>query len=179
VSISKVAVTPGSNTNASDFTPVNLCPSSLAPSKSCVIGIIFYAGNVGAVSATLKITDTAAGSPQQITMSATVINPQVKFSPTSLSFGTVKAGHSSTQTVTLSNPGTTALNITAFNLTGSNPSNFAKNTSACPASLAAGAHCAITVTFTPIGTGNRSANLAVTDNALLGTQTVPLSGKGN
>jgi hypothetical protein len=103
----------------------------------------------------------------------------VGFNPSSLNFGTVKVGHSSTQSVTLSNPGTTALNITNVSVTGPNAPDFAKNSTGCPGSLAPNTSCTISVTFTPSAKGSRSAYLSLSDNAALGTLIAPLSGNGN
>lgn len=180
VNFSNVSLTLGAGTNKKDFTLLNLCPSTLGAGKTCYMSVVFFAGNVGAVSATLNITDNAPGSPQHVTFAATVINPLASFNPTSLSFATTKVGHSSSsQNIVLTNPGTTALNIQNIGFTGPNPQDFVASTGACPSSLNAGAHCTITVTFTPKTTGSRSAYLTVTDNAPLGKQSVGLSGRGN
>ena len=72
-------------------------------------------------------------------------------------------------TVTLSNTGTGTLLI--------NPTDYAQ-TNNCSSSVAAGANCTITITFTPGTTGNRNATLAITDNAPKSPQNVPLTGSG-
>jgi hypothetical protein len=72
VSISKVSVTPGAGADADDFTPISFCRSSLAPGKSCTINVVFFADNLGTLSATLHITDNAAGSPQAVALAGTV-----------------------------------------------------------------------------------------------------------
>jgi sugar lactone lactonase YvrE len=170
--------------NSDEYVAVNLCPSSLAAGKSCTVTIGFYAGAYYSTpqTATLKIMDSAPGSPQPVSLTATVINPQASFSPTSLSFGTIKHATSSSLSVTLSNPGATPLNFSGagISITGTNASSFTQ-TNTCGSSLAAGAKCTITVKFTPATTGSFSANLTVVDNAQSGggTQTVPLSGKGD
>ena len=51
-------------------------------------------------------------------------------------------------------------------------------TNACGASLAAGANCAISVTFTPSTGGTRSGTLTITDNAAGSPHTVTLTGTG-
>ena len=51
-------------------------------------------------------------------------------------------------------------------------------TSACPSSLAPGANCVISVTFTPTATGTRTADLTLVDNAAINTRNVPLMGNG-
>jgi len=73
VSISKVSVTPGTGADSDDFTPISFCKSSLAPGKSCIITVAFFADNLGTLNATLYITDNAVGSPQAVTLSGTVI----------------------------------------------------------------------------------------------------------
>jgi Ca2+-binding RTX toxin-like protein len=86
------------------------------------------------------------------------------------------------QTVTLSNNGSVALNIAATALAGTNAGDYAVSANACGATLAAGASCNISVTFTPTAAGPRSAILRVTDdsNGTPGsTQEVTLTGVGN
>jgi hypothetical protein len=51
-------------------------------------------------------------------------------------------------------------------------------TNDCPASLAAGASCSISVTFTPSAATKQTGTLTITDNANTGMQNVPLSGTG-
>ena len=178
VTFTSISLTLGSGTNRRDFTWVNLCPKTLAVGRSCTVNLVFFAGNVGSLSATLNINDNAAGSPQQVGLSATVINPRASFNPGSLNFGTVQVGHSSTKNVTLTNTGTTTLDITSVNVTGADTGDFTRS-NACPSSLAAGTDCIISVTFTPTATGARSADLTVVDNAAISTQNVPLSGRGS
>jgi hypothetical protein len=84
---------------------------------------------------------------------------------------------SAAQTVTLSNTGNASLSISSMALGGANSVDFAQ-TSNCGASVAAGANCTISVTFTPSAAGARNASLAITDNATGSPQTVSLSGTG-
>ncbi len=176
--ITNISLTLGSDTNKGDYTFVSGCPKVLTPGKSCIIGMFFFAGNIGTPSATLNITDNAAGSPQHVDLSATVINPVPNFKPPILNLPTTKVGRFCVGDVILTNVGTTALDIKSIKVTGANASNF-KETNACPASLAPNASCTIAVTFTPSKTGTAQADLTVTDNAQIGTQNVPLSGKGD
>jgi len=73
VTISKVSVVDGTGADSDDFTPISFCPSSLAAGKSCEILVVLYADNLGTLSATLDVTDNAAGSPQTVALSATVV----------------------------------------------------------------------------------------------------------
>lgn len=164
--------------NKSQFSLGQSCPSALQPGTSCAIGAVFTPSAVGTGAATLNIPTSVSSTPQSVSLSGTGISPQASFSPTSLGFGTIKVAKSSTLSVTLTNPGTSALAISSVSISGTNAGNFTKS-NACPSSLAAGAKCTISVTFTPSATGARSASLIVADNASPGTQTVPLSGTGN
>jgi hypothetical protein len=124
--------------------------------------------------------DSAPGSPQTVTLSATVIDPVASFSPTSLSFGTQTEGTSVTKTVTLTNKGATTLSITGMTVTGTGAAEFTLTpASTCGSSLTARSSCTISVTFKPAAKVSYAATLNVTDNARSGTQTVPLSGTGH
>ncbi len=170
--------------NSKEFVEVNECPKSLAGGAHCTISVSFVAGPFYTPQmASLTIMTNAPVNPPPVMLSALVIDPQASFKPTSLNFGTISFGKSSApQTVTLTNTGagSVPLNITSISVTGTNAANFVANSSACPASLAPGAHCAITITFTPPkNSGSYSANLTVKDNAQSATQTVSLTGKGS
>jgi hypothetical protein len=166
--------------DSSEFVSVSLCPKSLAVGKSCIMEVIFLAGPFYTPqTATLQINDNAAGSPQTVMLSATVINPVAQFSPGSLSFGTTKTNSGSvTKSITLTSAGGTTLSIPTFSFGGADPGDF-KETSTCTAALAPKANCNISVTFSPKAKGSRTATLVVTDNAQNSPQSIPLSGTGN
>ena len=104
--------------------------------------------------------------------------PAVSLSPASLTFAAQGVGTTSTaKAVTLSNTGNAALSITGVALSGTNPGDFVQ-TNTCGSSVAAGANCAINVTFTPSATGTRTAAVGITDNATGSPQTISLSGTG-
>jgi hypothetical protein len=183
VKINQPLITIVQGGNSNEFVAVSQCPASLAIGKSCTISIAFVAGPYYTPqTATLKFMDNAPGNPQPVTLSALVINPLATFNPTSLSFGTIKHATNKTLNVVLSNTGTTPLIFsgTGISVKGTNAANFVQS-NGCGSSLAAGAKCTIAVKFTPPTTGNFSASLTVVDNAQAGggTQTVPLTGKGN
>jgi Abnormal spindle-like microcephaly-assoc'd, ASPM-SPD-2-Hydin len=177
LSISSIAI---SGTNSSDFAQTNNCPSSLAANATCTINVTFIPGAAGARSGNLTITDNANGSPQTVTLSGTGTTqaPAATLNPTSINFGNQAVNvKSSSQTITLTSSGGSALSISSIALSGTNSSDFAQ-TNNCPSSLAANASCTINVTFTPGATGARNGSLTVTDNASGSPQTVPLSGTG-
>lgn len=178
LTITKTSITPGAGTNKDDYSFLSLCPKNLQAGKSCNITVFFFAGNVGNPNATLNLYDNAAGSPQQVSMTATVINPIPSYNPPTVHFGSVHVGNHSTKNVTLTNIGTTDLDVSNVSITGQDAGDFSAN-SGCPGSLAPNTSCIIAVTFTPTHQGARAASLTVTDNALVNKQNVPLSGSGD
>ena len=167
--------------DSSEFGTINLCPKTLAPGKNCTMIVGFVAGPYyGLQTAVLKITDNAAPSPQQVPVSATVIDPVAQFSANTISFGTAKTNSASvTKSITLSNPGGTSLSITGYAFTGADPHDFTETTT-CTGTLAAKATpCTISVTFKPTAKGSRTATLVVTDSAQNSPQSITLSGTGN
>ena len=101
----------------------------------------------------------------------------VSISPPSLNFGAQVVESSNTNNVTLTNIGATTLIISSIVVSGTNAADFFQN-SACPSSLAAGAHCTISITFTPSQLGSATASLTITDSAPGSPQSASLTGFG-
>jgi hypothetical protein len=164
-----------------DYSMTNACSGSIGANTFCTIKITFKPTAAGTRTGTVVITDSAPGSPRTINLSGTGVAaaaPAATLSPTSLTFGNQTEGTTSApQTITLTNTGETSLTVTGITITGTNASDFAQ-TNNCPASLVAGFSCAIAVTFSPSGTGARSATLNVADSAAGSPQTAALSGTG-
>lgn len=102
--------------------------------------------------------------------------PTVTFTPSGeLAFPAQTQGTTSTpQTVTLANTGTAPLTIGGISVAG----DFAIAATNCGSSLAAGASCATSITFTPIASGTRGGLLSIADSAAGGPHTINLSGSG-
>jgi hypothetical protein len=169
------ALSIASITASGDFAETNTCGSTVAAGASCATSVKFTPTATGTRSGTLTITDTAAGSPQTVSLTGSGVSPgSVTLSPTTLTFASQAQGTTSAaQTVTLTNSGGSVLNLTSITASG----DFAE-TNTCGSTVAAGASCAISVKFTPTATGNRTGNLTVTDSATGSPQTVGLTGTG-
>ncbi|MGH9473317.1 MAG: protease pro-enzyme activation domain-containing protein [Terriglobales bacterium] len=103
--------------------------------------------------------------------------PMATLSPTSLDLGTSAVGVTSApQTLTFTNIGTVAIADTSLYLFGVADSGFVA-TPSCPASIAAGAGCGITVTFTPKTPGKGAATFLLSYGGAA-TLTAALSGSG-
>jgi hypothetical protein len=131
-------------------------------------------------TSTVTITGVSGALTHTTTIQLTVTSnsgPVVTLSPTSLAFGNVVKGSTSLQkNVILANTGSATLTISNIATSG----DFAQvaSTKPCGSTLAAGANCKITITFTPTQLGSRTGALSITDNAPGSPQTVPLSGTG-
>jgi hypothetical protein len=94
----------------------------------------------------------------------------------SLTFGARPVGStSSAEVTTVTNSGGLPLTISGISITGADAGDFAQ-TNTCGASLAGGASCAVSVTYTPAAAGTRSAAVSFTDNAPGSPQMIALSG---
>ncbi|MGA2986504.1 MAG: choice-of-anchor D domain-containing protein, partial [Terriglobia bacterium] len=150
LSITSLALT---GANASDFAQTNTCGSSVAVGASCTISVTFKPTTSGSRTAAVTLTDNATGSPQTISLTGTGTAAIASFSPGSLTFASEAVGATSAaETVTLNNTGNAALTLTSLALTGASAGNFAQ-TNTCGASVAAGANCTVSVTFTPAASG--------------------------
>ncbi|HEY6185329.1 MAG TPA: choice-of-anchor D domain-containing protein, partial [Terriglobales bacterium] len=167
-------------TNATDFAQTNNCPNSLAPGAQCNINVTFAPTNIGTRTAAMSVSDDALNSPQTAGLTGSGIfgTTNVTLTPNKLSFGSQPIGSTSAaQTTVLKNTGQSILVISSIAIAGPNPSDFAQ-TNDCGNTVAVGASCTFTVTFTPTVSGNRSATLNITDNAGGSPQHVSLTGSG-
>lgn len=106
-------------------------------------------------------------------------SPAVTLSPMSLTFSSTPLNQKSpAQSITLTNTGGAALSISSITIGGGNAPKEFTETNTCGTSVAAGANCTISVTFTPFLYGTRTSALAITDNASDSPQNVSLSGTG-
>ena len=100
--------------------------------------------------------------------------PVLSVTPSSLAFGNQTVGStSSAQTVTVRNTGGAVASGVSVAATG----DFAES-NGCGSSIAAGASCTVSVTFTPNAAGTRSGTLSVASSAAGSPVTVALSGTG-
>jgi hypothetical protein len=172
LSITSIAVQ-GSDFRLSSSTT---CASSVAPGANCKIVAMFHPQTKGLKSALVSIRDSASTKPQVIQLfgSGTIVTvapTQINFPPTQ------KGTKSDPQTVTVNNEGTVPLNITTVAIGGKWANQYSQ-TNTCPAQLAPGASCTISVTFEPNAKGNWPANVSITDDGGGSPQTVTLTGRG-
>ena len=170
LSISNIAIS-GDFAQATSTKP---CGSTLAAGKNCVIKVTFTPEQLGALSGTLTVTDSASNSPQMVTLSGTG-EPQATLTPVKATYVAQKVGTTSAGKVfTLSNKQSVALTGVAISTTG----DFSVSTTTCTTSLAAKSTCKISVVFQPTATGNLTGSLQVADSASGSPQASSLTGTG-
>src|SRR5205807_5695312 len=143
----------------------------------CTINVSFAPKAIGTRAGAIIITDNAGGSPHVINLigTGTPSGPALSLSSTSLDFGSQPVGTTSVaKVVTLTNNGTSTLAITSIG----NGGDYAPPTNTCGGSVAAGASCTISVTFTPTATGTRNGAIIIADTAPGAPHAIALTGIG-
>lgn len=122
----------------------------------------------------LAVLTVITGPPPPPAAAVTVNPPSLSFA--SQTIGTTSAA----QAAALTNTGTAPLAISSVSVTGANAADFARTTTCplSPSTLAAGASCSISVSFTPSASGARAASVTITDDAAASPQALALSGTG-
>jgi hypothetical protein len=107
--------------------------------------------------------------------------PVISVFPNTLAFAKEAVGKKSApKTITIGNPSGTPIGISSIKVAGADPGDFAE-TNTCPispATLAPGATCSITVTFTAAASGKRSGKIELTDTVPGSPQAITLTGSG-
>jgi uncharacterized repeat protein (TIGR01451 family) len=150
-------------------------PIVIANGSSCTLTYTFTPTAAVAASQVINVTTTAPGAGG-FTLSGTGAQGTLTLSLPALDFGTVGIGSAQNQTLTLSNTGSSAVNVTGASAPAA-PFSITGGTCTLPSfSLIPGGSCTIIYTFTPTATG--PANGTSTINSDGGNGTVGLTGVG-
>jgi hypothetical protein len=151
-------------------------PVTISTGSTCTIGVIFKPSQAGPRNTSLSIQSNDPRGTVQLPVYGTGLTlPLGAFLETALNFGNSAIGVASPPlTTTLENAGQSALAVSSVSAS----SNFTVSANNCPASLAPGATCNVSITFTPPSAGPFTGTLTVTDNALGPQQIVNLTGTG-
>ena len=155
------------------FAQTNNCGAPLAPNAHCTISVTFSPTVKQYNSANLVITDSAANSPQSVSLTGNGVIP-VTFSPAAINFpnqgvNTRSAATTFTMTNNLSVP---------VSIGGIAAGAGFSQTNTCGAALVAGANCSVSVAFNPTAAQYYSSAVTITDSAPTSPQTVAITGNG-
>jgi len=160
---------------------------STTPEPASTIGVptttarLTTTPTAGATS-TLRPTATSAPSATSVPQPTTVAVASAMVEPATIAFGSIKKGTASApRTLLLKNTGNAPLTISEIVIGGAHASEFARvagGADNCGTSLAPGASCTITLTFTPSAAGQRTGQLRIENSSADGVVLVSLSGSG-
>lgn len=161
MTISAVSVSgPGISVSGVSF------PATLASGATANLSAVFKPTTAGNASGTLKITSTAANSPDAIGWSATATAAssaaKLTATPSSVGFGDVPTGVTTTQTIRLANSGDSPLTISGVTSTGSG---LSLSGIATPLTIAAGQSANLTASLKLSSAGATNGEIKITSNA--------------
>jgi hypothetical protein len=155
-----------------------LLPLTLTAGQSAAFSVVFTPTVVGTASTTLTIVSNATNSPLTIPLSGTAVIGQLTVSPPTLSLPGTHINQTCTPgTVTVTNISSTAVGISNVGISGP----FVVSANTCPlapATLAAGASCAVSVTYVPTAVATQTGTLTITSSAVNSSNSVGLTAVG-
>ncbi len=158
------------------------CGATLAAGTTCSLTVTFAPKASGSQSGTVTVSSTSIGVASVVVQASGIgIAPaSLALTPSPVNFPSIEIGSSSiAQTVTVTNSGGQALSGLALSISGGEAQDFLLGANTCTTTLAAGASCGVSITFTPSVSGGRQSFL-IASSATTGVTSVTatLSGTG-
>jgi hypothetical protein len=152
-------------------------PVTVNPGQQTNFNVAFDPTSASNFTGSLSLVSNSPDSPTAIPLSGTGVtaNLQLSVNPTSLNFGNVTVGQTSTQSVTVSNSGNSNIDISQVNVTGAG---FSSSGLSAPVTLNPGQNATISVVFAPTTAGTVAGSISIVSNAGNSPTTVALTGSG-
>src|SRR5207244_491715 len=150
-------------------------PVTVPAGQSGSLSLQFAPTVTNDMSGSVSLISDASNSPVQISLSGRGLRHQLSATPGSVSFGNVAVGTTVSQTITLTNSGTAALNISQGTVNGAG---FSISGMAFPVSLAPGQSSNLGVQFAPSAVGSMSGSVSLPSNAHNSPTIISLAGSG-
>jgi hypothetical protein len=163
-------VTSGTGVSVSGVTT----PFTIAPSQSVTMAVRFAPATSGAISGSLTVTNNQGVNAQEA-VTGTGVQAGLTVTATSLSFGSVALGTTSSQTVQVQNSGTANLTISQATASGAG---FSVSGLTLPLTLTPGQSGTLSVKYTPQAAGSVTGAVSIASNAPNNPATISLSGTG-
>ena len=171
VTVSQVSAT-GTGYSVSGVT----VPFTLAAGASKSFNVVFAPTTAGSPTGTLTVTSDASNPSLTVSLSGTAVSQgTISANPTSLSFGSVQVGNSSTKSEVLSNTGGTAITVSQVTVSGTG---YGISGVTVPFTINAGQSFTFSVSFTPQAAGSPTGSISVVSNASNTLPAISLSGTG-
>ncbi|MBI5497834.1 MAG: choice-of-anchor D domain-containing protein [Deltaproteobacteria bacterium] len=128
-------------------------PTTVLPSSPATLGVVFAPSSVGSATGTLTVrTDDLANPAVTLTLSGNGTQGLLVAEPAALSFGDTFTGRTYTRTVTVTNRGSAALNVTGASVSPAGTA-FSFAPASFPVALAPNASTTLTARFNPSAAG--------------------------
>jgi HYDIN/CFA65/VesB family protein/ASPM-SPD-2-Hydin domain-containing protein/centrosomal CEP192-like protein len=151
-------------------------PLTLAPGQSKNFSVVFSPQSTGTATGNVAITSDATDPSLSVALlAAGVASGSLTSNPSSLSFGSVQVGSSTSLTETLTNSGGSSVTITQASAIGSG---FSISGLTLPLTLIPGQSFTFGAVFAPISAGSASGSISVVSNASNSTLAISLAGTG-
>lgn len=155
-------------------------PATIPVGQSLQVSLIFSPTATGNATGSLTITSSNASNPTVTvalsgTGTTTTVQPGLTIAPASFNFGSIVDGQTKSETITVTNPGTTAVSIAALSVSGSA---YSVSGLTAPMTVAAGSNATFMVVFAPTTAGNQSGTVSIVSNAPNSPNVLSLSGTG-
>ena len=151
-------------------------PFTLTAGASTSFNVVFAPTTAGTPTGTLTVTSDASNPSLTVSLSGTAVSQgTISANPTSLSFGSVQVGSSSTKSEVLSNTGGSAITVSQVGVSGTG---YNISGVTVPFTINAGQSFTFSVSFTPQAAGSPAGSVSVVSNASNTLPAISLSGTG-
>jgi hypothetical protein len=152
-------------------------PLSLNPGQKTNFNVAFDPTGASSFTGSVSLVSNAPDSPTAIPLSGSGVSAslQLSASPSSLDFGNVTEGQTSTKSVTVSNTGNSNVDISQVNVSGAG---FSASGLTPPVTLTPGQNATISVVFAPTTSGSATGSVSINSNATNSQTTIALAGSG-
>jgi len=154
-------------------------PITIPASSSCTISYTFSPSATGAASQVIGLESDAPSSPDAVTLQGNGTQGALEIAQQPLNFGDHLVGTTSDpQSVTLSNSGDAAVNVSSITAASAPFSRTGGSCAAGSFSIPVSGNCTIEYTFSPTATGAANQSLTVTSDSGTNPDTIMLQGNG-
>jgi hypothetical protein len=151
-------------------------PLTLAAGASKSFNVVFAPTTAGSPTGTLTVTSNASNPSLTVSLTGTSASlGTISANPTSLNFGSVQVGSSSTKSEVLSNTGGSAITVSQVAVTGTG---YGISGVTVPFTINAGQSFTFSVSFAPQAAGSPTGSVSVVSNASNTLPAISLSGTG-
>ncbi len=153
-------------------------PLVIGAGKQATFDVIFSPKAAGALSGDISIMSNLSSSPSTVTLSGTgmAATALLTASASSMSFGNVAVGKSSSMSVVLTNAGNSNVTVSKSSVSGAP---YSASGVSAGLILAPGQSATLDVTFSPLAAGSFSGSVTVASNATNSPDTISFSGSSS